>query len=263
MPITNRTAAPLAGNKNVADLLSILREQSLPSLVDFRELLDRVDALERQLEAAVRELVAMRHDLAEMEHRRHPAVNTMRKAVIVVQEQVLELREKLSALKQAIANGCKDAVKAFREKGAAALDNIARFSRVRPMLEAIQTQASHAAEAADRAVGRIEAASQKYHEVGRHLKNAGRALTGKDVIQKAKPPGKAAQAVSAPFRATRTCFGAMAKGAASATDRLGRLEQAAEQQKPSVRETIQQYNQEIEKVQSVPIKVRPRPHVER
>ena len=263
MPRTSRTAAPLAGNRDVAELLSILREHSSPSLADFQELLDRVGTLEQQLEAAVQELAAMRRDLAEMERRRHPAANAMRQAVTTIQTQVTELREKLSALKQAVVDGCKSAVTAFQKKGIAALDNIARFFRVRPMLEAVQAQASHAAEAADRAVGRIEAASQKYHEAGRHLKNAGRALTGKDAIHKAKPPGKAAQAVSAPFRATRACFGAMAKGAASAADRLGRLEQAAEQQKPSIQETIRQYHREAEKVRAVPIRVRPRPHVER
>lgn len=263
MPRTSRTAAPLAGNRDVAELLSILRKHSSPSLADFQELLDRVGTLEQQLEAAVQELTAMRRDLAEMERRRHPAANAMRQAVTTIQTQVTELREKLSALKQAVVEGCKNAVTAFRKKGIAALDNITRFFRVRPMLEAVQAQASHAAEAADRAVGRIEAASQKYHEAGRHLKNAGRALTGKDAIQKAKPPGKAAQAVSAPLRATRACFGAMAKGAASAADRLGRLEQAAKQQKPSIKETIRQYNREAEKVRAVPIRVRPRPHVER
>ena len=91
MPKTSRTAAPLAGNRDVADLLSILREQSSPSLADFQKLLEQVGTLEQQLEAAVRELAAMRRDLAEMERRRHPAVNAMRKAVIIVQAQVLEL----------------------------------------------------------------------------------------------------------------------------------------------------------------------------
>lgn len=110
-------------------------------------MLEQVGTMEQQLEAAVRELAAMRRDLAEMERRRHPAANAMRKAVIIVQAQVLELREKLSALKQAIADGCKNAVTAFREKGAAALDTVTRFFRVRPMLEAVQVQADHAAQA--------------------------------------------------------------------------------------------------------------------
>lgn len=260
MPRTSRTAAPLAGNRDVAELLSILREQSSPSLADFQKLLEQVGTMEQQLEAAVRELAAMRRDLAEME-RRHPAVNAMRKAVMAVQAQVLELREKLSALKQAITDGCKNAVTAFREKGAAALDTVTRFFRVRPMLEGVQMQADHAAQAAGRAVEWIEAASQKYHEAGRHLKNAGRALTGKEAIQKVKPPGKAAKTAAAPFRAVRTCFRSLEKSAASAASRLGRLEQ----QKPSIQNTIQQYNRQIaqEKARTVPVKVRPRPHAER
>lgn len=117
MPRTNRTAAPLAGNRDVAELLSILRGHASPSLHDFQELLNQEDTLERQLEAAVRELAAMRRDLAEAERRRHPAANAMRKAVIVVQTQVLELREKLSALKQAVIEGAKTPWQLFWKKG--------------------------------------------------------------------------------------------------------------------------------------------------
>lgn len=259
MPRASRVAVLPAGNREAAELLSILRENTSPSFKDFQELLEQVGTMERQLEAAVRELSAMRRDLAEMEHRRHPAANAMRKAIIVVQAQALELREKLSALKEAVVDGCKSAVSAFREQGIAVLDNITRFFRVRPLLEAVQEQAAYAAEAADRAMGRVEAASRAYHEAGRHLKNAGRALTGRESVQEARQPGKAAKAATAPFRATGACFRAMEKGAASAADRLGRLEQ----QKPSVRETIQQYNREIEQVRAAPARVRPRPHIER
>ena len=220
MPRIIRTAAPLAGNRNVAELLSILREHSSPSLADFQELLDRVGTLEQQLEAAVRELTAMRHDLVEMERRRHPTANAMRKAVIVIQEQVTELRE----------------------KGIAALDSITRFFRVRLILEAVQAQAFHAAEAAGRAAGRMEAASMKYHEAGRRLKNAGRALSGKETVQEPKPPGMVSKAFAAPVRATRACFRSMERSAASAANRLGRLEQMAEQKKSSIQKTFRNTN---------------------
>ena len=55
MPRASRTAAPLAGNRDVAELLSILREQSPPSLADFQKLLEQVGTMEQQLEAAVQE----------------------------------------------------------------------------------------------------------------------------------------------------------------------------------------------------------------
>lgn len=263
MPRTSRAAAPLAGNKEAAELLSILREHTSPSFKDFQELLEQVGTMERQLEAAVQELAAMRRDLAEMERRRHPAANAMRQAIIVIQAQALELREKMSALKEAVTDGCKNAVAAFQQKGSAALDNITRFFRVRPLLEAVQEQAAHAAEAADRAMGRVEAASQKYHEAGRRLKNAGRALSGKDAVQEPKPSGMVSKAFVSPFHATGACSRAMEKGAASAANRLGLMEQTVEQQKPSVRETIQQYSRDMEQVRAAPVRVRPRPHAER
>lgn len=259
MPGTNRTAAPLARNRAVAELLSILRETKSPSLEDFQTLLHTVSGMEQQLEAAVRELAVMRKELAEAERRRHPIAKLLRKAVIAMQGQVLELREKLNALKQGVIESCQKAVAAFREKGVAALDTVTRFFHVRPALEAVQTQAAHAAEAADRTMEQIAAASRTYHEAGRRLKNAGRALGGKEAIPEAKGPGKVSKAAAAPFRAVRACFRSVEKGAASVADRLGRLEQ----QRPSIQETIRQYTQEIAQTQAAPAKVRPRPHAER
>ena len=132
MPKTNRMSVPLARNKEVADLLALLQKHKSPSLTDFRMLLNKVNEVEQQLEAAVQELAAIRAALAEAEQRRHPAANAMRKAVISMQVHILELREKLAALRQAVIEGSKNALASFREKGASALDNIARFFKVRP-----------------------------------------------------------------------------------------------------------------------------------
>ena len=250
MPKINRVSVPLARNKEVADLLALLQKHNSPSLADFRMLLNKVNEVEQQLETAVRELAAMREALSEAEQRRHPAANAMRKAVIAMQAHILELREKLSALKQAVVEGNKNALAAFREKGSSALDNIARFFKVRPILEAIHTQAGHAATAADRSVARIEAASMKYHEAGRRLKNAGRALTSKETIQEAKPMGKVSKSFTTPFRAVRTCFRAVERNSVALSGRLKQLED----KKQSVKAAIRQHNEERakEKVVSSP-----------
>lgn len=247
MPKTNRVSVPLARNKEVADLLALLQKHKSPSLTDFRMLLNKVNEVEQQLEAAVRELAAMRAVLAESEQRRHPAANAMRKALISMQAHILELREKLAALRQAVVEGSKNALTAFREKGASALDNIARFFKVRPILDAIHTQAGHAVAAADRSVVRIEAASMKYHEAGRHLKNAGRALTGKEAVQAAKSPGMVSKTFTAPFRAVCSCFRSIEKNSAALSGRLKQLEE----KKQSVKAAIRQHNEERAKEQSI------------
>ncbi|MCI8473167.1 MAG: hypothetical protein HFE65_08725 [Clostridiales bacterium] len=260
MPKPRRTTVPLDESRAVKELLSILRANKSPSLKDFKALLHTVSEMEQQLTAAVQELTVLRRELAEAELRRHPAANAMRKAVVAIQAQVLELREKINVLKQAIIDGCKSAVAVFRENGSAALDQLARFFKIRSVLDAVCIQTRQATEAADRSIARIETVSIKYHEAGRRIKNAGRALSGKSSIQEAKQPGKVSKAFAVPFRAIRANFRFIEKGAASAAQRLERLEQT-EKKKPSVVKTIRQYNQRI--AQTKHVSAKKQPHAER
>jgi hypothetical protein len=260
MPKTSAKAAPIAENKYVKELLGILKAHQSPSLNDFKAIIGQVTAIEKQLAAAVTELAAMRRDLAEMEKTRHPLKNAMQKAVIAMQNHVLDLRDKLAALKQSVIDGCKNAIAAFKEKGIAALDNIARFFKVKPILEAIHTGADKAVQAADKSIANIETVSARYHEAGRNLKNAGRALSGKESIQDAKPTGKAAKAFMLPYRAVGAACRGIRNHAVVAVSKLKQLEEKA---KPSIQKTMEEYNKQIaEKERDKPGKTRPAPSAE-
>ena len=260
MPQTVTITTPITKNRYVKELAAILTAHHVASEQDLLAVIDQVAAMERQLDAAVKELAAMRRDLAEAERRRHPVANAMRNAVNAMQKQISELRDKLATLKQAVIAGCKNAVAAFKEKGIAALSNIARFFRLRPMLEAVHTAARNATQSADQTIARIETISAEYHEAGRHLKNIGRAVTGKEIIQEAKPQGQLAKTVTAPFRVTRSRFANIRDSAAAAIGTLNRLEERAAQRKPSVQKAMQEYNQQIaETARAAPETVRVRP----
>ncbi|MCL2666048.1 MAG: hypothetical protein FWE82_10580 [Defluviitaleaceae bacterium] len=245
MPKTGTTTAPIVENEAVIELLGILKANQSPSLNDFNAILGHIIGMEMQLDAAVKELAAMRLDLAEAEKHNHPIKNAMQKAVIVMQAQVLDLREKLGELKAAFIDGCKNAVAAFKEKGITALDNIMRFFKIKPILEAIHTGANKSAQAADRAVANIEAASKRYHEAEMHIKNAGRALSGKEAVQEPKPPGVIAKVFSAPFRATRFCFAGIRNNAVAAVGKLKRLEERAAEKKTSIYKDMEKHNEQI------------------
>ena len=245
MPKTSATAAPVMDNEYVKEFLSIMRKNNAPETKTLLAILGQVTAMEKQLAAAVQELAAMRHDLAEAQKQNHPVKNALQKAVIIMQGQVLELREDLAALKKVVIDGCKNAVQAFKDKGIAALDGIARFFKIRPMLETIHTTANRAAQFAENAITNIEAISANYHEAGRHLKNAGLALTGKDTVQEAKPNGMMLKTFSAPFRATRACFAGIRNHAAVAARNMKQLEEKAAERKPSIKKDMEKYNEQI------------------
>lgn len=256
----NPANEPIAENEYVKELLAILRENNAPSAKDFLVVLQQVSAMERQLDTAVKELAAMRQQLQAVQEQNHPVKSTMQKAVISMQGQVLDLRERLAGLKQNIIDGCKNALAAFKEKGISALDNVARFFKVRPMLESMRDNLDSNIRSNDKTIAKIEAISTEYHEAGRHLKNIGRAMLGKESIQKAQPPGKLAAVISAPFRAERSHLADMKKSVEKAVGAMIRLEERAAEKKPSIREALNTHSQKAAKeTKDAPTAERPRP----
>lgn len=250
-------AEPIMENEHVKELLAILREKNAPSAKDFLAVLNQVGAMEKQLDSAVKELAAMRQELKTAQEQNHPVKTALQKAIIVMQGQVLDLRERLTELKQNIIDGCKSTVAAFKEKGISALDNVARFFKVRPILEAMRDNLNQNIQHDDKVIAKIEAISTEYHQAGRHLKNMGRAMLGRDSIQEVQPPGKLAAVISAPFRAERSHLAAMKKSVENALGAMARLEERA---KPSIQKAIQTHNEKIaQEKKEAPTVERPRP----
>lgn len=228
------TAEPIIDNEHVKELLAVLREHNSPSTKDFLSVLNQVGAMEKKLEAAVKELAAMRQELKTAQEQNHPVKTALQKAVIVMQGQVLDLRERLSELKQNIIDGCKNAVTAFKETDISTLDNVARFFKVRPILESLRDMLTKDIQYDDKAIAKIEAISTEYHQAGRHLKNMG--------------------------RAERSCFAAMKRNVDKAIGAMSRLEERAAEKKPSIRETLATHNEKITQAKKdAPTAERPRP----
>ena len=256
-----KAAAPLLENEHVKELLSIMEANNVPTMKDLLDIIGQVGAMEKQLDAAVNELQSMRRDLAEAQAQNHPIKTALQNAVITMQGQVLDLRDKLAELKQNVIDGCKNAVAAFKEKGISALDNITRFFKIKPILENIRDSLGKNIRFDDKAIAKIEAVSAEYHEAGRHLKNMGRAMLGKEAVTEAKTPGKLAAAIAAPYRAERSCFVSMKRSAEAAIRKMERLEEKA--RKPSIKQTMQTLNEQIAQAKKdAPAAERPRPVVQ-
>jgi hypothetical protein len=255
--MANSKTAPILENEHVKELLAIMRENNAPTTQDFLAVLHQVGAMERQLDAAVRELAAMRRELNEAREQNHPIKTALQNTVKALEKNVAALRERLDEAKQTIIGGCKNAVAAFKEKGIAALDNVARFFKVRPILETMRDDLNENIRFDDKAIAKIEAMSAEYHQAGRHLKNMGRAMLGKEAIQETKPPGMVAKAMLAPFRAERSHFAVMKKNVEAAIGNLARLEERA---KPSIQKAMQTHKKQAEQAKKdAPAAERPCP----
>ena len=229
---------PIAENEYVKELLALLKENQSPAGKELLEAIGHVSEMEKQLASAVDELKAMRQDLEKMKN--SPLKSALQKSIVVLQDRILALRDSLAELKAGIIEGCKNTLAAVKERGISALDHAARFFHIKPGLTAMRNNINEGIQADEKAISSIEAVSAEYHEAGRHVKNIGRALMGKEAVQEAKAPGKVAKTVQAPYRAERACFLAARNSLDKAVASLERLERAAERQ-PSILKTMQEH----------------------
>jgi len=234
--------APLMKNRHVKELLGIMEANHMDA-GDLIAILKNVGQVERQLEAAVTELQAMRRELSDMrEAQSHPVRRTMQGTVHAMEDKVSEALTRLEAVKNSMISGCKNAAAAFKEKGISTLDSLAGFFKIKAALQSLSNSLAVGIKTNENAIAKIEAVGIEYHEAGRHVKNMGRALSGKEAVPDAKPIGRLAKALEAPFRRALSCLTGAKKLAEAAIGRLEKLERAAE--KPSVLETLHNFKRE-------------------
>lgn len=257
--MTEQNTVSLLENEHVKELLTILEANNAPDRKDFLAVLNQVGAMERQLDAAVKELAAMRRELNEAREMAHPVKTALQNAVRTLEKNVAVLRGRLDTVKRDVIEGCKNAVDAFREKGISALHNVARFFKIRPLLETLRNDLNESIRFDEAAISKIETVSAEYHEAGRHVKNMARTLAGMESVRDAKSAGKLAKAMEAPFKAERSCFVSMKRNVEAALSGLATLEKTAER-KPSIRKTMNSLNEQIAQgKKDTPTAERPRP----
>lgn len=241
------------------ELLAVLEKHNAPGKEDFLAVLEQVAGLEKQLGAAVEELAAMRKELAEA--REGPVKKALGNAVKALEKSISTLREKLGQLKTAVIDGCKKTLTAFQEQGVSALAHTAEFLHIRPALEAVGRELDQSIAEDEKALSVITNASPEYHEAGLHLKNALRAVTGREPIAEPKGPGALARGLSAPLKAERAVLRSMKGRTEGALKRLEHLEQAA---RPPIRQTMEEMGakaaaaQEVWERYAVPVKPKER-----
>lgn len=241
--IINKTRQKrLAEQKEVKELLAVLKENNFSNAKDLMAAIGHVSDLEEQLSSAVQELTAMRQELQKM--RQSPLKTALQRSVQTLEAKVSQLREQIDVLKENIIEGCKQALADFKLHGTTALDGMARFFHLREGLEGVKETIQAGIATDEKALAKIEAVSAEYHEAGRHLKNVGRTLIGKEAVSEAKGPGKLAKTVAAPYRAERSFLLSMQNSVEKALARIERLEQAAEK-KLSILDTMRTQNEKI------------------
>lgn len=229
---TVQTAA-LQDNEHVKELLALLKENSV-SAKDVLEVLDYVGSMESNLTKLAAELSSVRRELADMRNiQEHPAKHAFENAARTMEKNISVMQERINGIKESIIESCKNAVTAFKEKGIEALSNLASFFHIKEGFLSLRENLESNIRSSDKAIERIEAVSDAYHEAGRRIKNVGRALADKELIEDAKPSGKLANLLEAPFRREKESYTHALRDVNKTIDRLERLEASAEKVRDS------------------------------
>ena len=240
--MTETDSQPIAENEQVKELLALLKDNNTPGYEEFAKLIEHVTGMEQRLSEATEELKAVRQEMQGLQN--HSLKDALQKSCKV-------MRHRLSELKSQIINGCRNILTDFRERGAVALNGITQFLHVRPALESIQKKKKKSMQASNRAVARIDAFSTEYHEMGRHLKNMGRAIQGKPAETDAKENGKVARVFKGAFKVEGALISSINRNAEWALNTLARLEQTAER-RPSVLKAMREQAAKTEPAKKQP-----------
>ena len=223
---TNKAEA-LANNAHIKELYGLLRENGKET-AGLDVLLNTVNTMEGAIKNAESRMAALQAELNKVKDiQAHPVKYMLQNTNDTIKKQIDSMKACVTRVKNNIIEGCKKAVTSCKEMGIRALDKLASFFSVKPLLQSISNRAQTCMKQCDKNISRMETFSKEYHETGLHLKNMGRMLIGKDPIDKPKEIGKLANAVCNSYRKEKGIFGGIRNMADKAISRLEQLENTA------------------------------------
>jgi len=251
---TSSGGGNLMENDYVKETFSILQDNGKDTSW-LTSLIKQSDGLEDYIKQSENKMAEMKTQLDAMQEvQDHPIKSALQKTIAALEIRIAEMKEKLGELKTNIVEGCKNTVAAFKEKGAAALNKVASFFKLKSGLKAIKNDAELSVKLNDKSIAKIETFSQEYHKAGRALKNMARVAVGKKPVDAAKESGKLAKVMKAPYKASiaiNVAIGKQVDKMIASLDKLEkgvenkRGEQAVKPKKPTLMERLETNKEKI------------------
>lgn len=237
----------------IIELLSILEQNGLRKEKDeVQSLVIYIGDMEDKLAQMMGELREMRGEVKQIHDSGLHAKCT--RLLDSVQSKIEQTKETVQTVKQNFVRAAGNAVRVFKEKGRTALLQAVNAMKIPAVLVHLKNGSHIAAQSMQEAAGKVDATREQLHEVGSHLKNAGRALLGRPAKQLEKL--EADKGVLAKlrnfFEGTQKAFFRMEKGADSLSEKL-RNDKAPEEKKPSVKSELKALKTEHAVMKNAPV----------
>ena len=252
---------PLQGNEAIQQFMKLLEENGRQGqAADLSALMWYMDGMNRQYDAVLQELQSVRQQLAQAQE---PSVKyVMQGAVAKLEHKAHQIKDTLDNLWEKIAGCASAAVENFKEAGVSALDKAVSAIGAKNVLESLQEKISGMISDTKQNIEKVENIGHELRSVGGHLKNAGRAVTGKETqVVDGGQEGRFQSVVLAPMRATQKLLSNMNNATLAAIGGVENLEVSAEaarearaerqaEKKPSIRKALAE--KKVEAAQPAP-----------
>lgn len=222
----NRQAEQLLQNKDIRELIDLLKQNNPSQGQEYAALLGQVEEMSQLLDKALRELQEVRTQLGGQ--RESGVKQAVTKAAEAVEGRINAMRRAVSDMKERIAKGAREAVEGFKHGGARALDMTVSLLGIKKGLAAMKNDLESSLRDVQKSIQTVEKVGHEMRSVGRHIRNAAHAITGKEPLPAAaKGEGRFQAAILAPLRKERDTLGKLLGLVDSVIRKLEKLEQAA------------------------------------
>lgn len=240
---------PLQGSEAIQQFKKLLEENGREGQsADLSVLMWYMDGMTRQYESVLQELQSVRQQLDQVQE---PSIKYVaQKAAAKLEHKAHQIKETLDSLWEKIAGCAAAAVENFKEAGVSALDKAVAAMGVKNVLESLQEKISGMIADTKQSIEKVENIGHELRSVGGHLRNAGRAVTGKEALAvDGGQEGRFQSVVLAPMRATQKLLTGMNNATLATIGGVEHLEQTAEdarearaerqaEKKPSIRQKL-------------------------
>lgn len=235
-------SGPLTENPSVVELFSLLsKSKAAEQYTEFSQLVFCVNAMEEQLNRTAKELSAVKKELHTLQkHLSKEDKSGLSNLTSSLEAAVRRAYQQLRGIRESVIHAAQTAVRGMKDTGVIGLHETLEALGVRKALTALQTHLNRTARAVETGIARIEAVRQEIQSVGGHMRNIGRVLSGKE-RREIRAGQMHDNAALAPLRHIHIALCKAENLAGRAAGHLETLERTAHEKKPSIRETLKNY----------------------
>lgn len=247
---------PLQGNEAIQQFMKLLVENGRRGqAMDLSALMWYMDGMNRQYEAVLTELQALKEQLSQ---EKKPSVKyVMQRTAAKLEHKTHQIKDVLDSLWEKVAQCAADAVRDVKEMGVSALDKAISALGVKKALETLQEGISGLAADTRKSIVKVEHMGHDLRSAGTHLKNAGRAMLGKEPqVVNGGQEGRFQSVLLAPMRTTQRLLIGMNNATLAAIGSTEHLERRASEVrdvraertaagKPSIRKNLEEKKAQV------------------